>query len=79
MSFVEEIPDQENERTSLPKDSEKENPDTGSAGVAVTRNLPIKILKKSNHRMTVPTGLIEKQKITPIRTMQIRVMKQTVA
>ena len=39
MSFLEEIPDQDNEHTSLPKDSEKENPDTGSAGVASADDL----------------------------------------
>ena len=34
MSFLEDIADQENDSTSLAKDSDKENPDTGSAGVA---------------------------------------------
>ena len=34
MSFLEEIGDQENDGTSLAKDSNKEKPDSGSAGVA---------------------------------------------
>ena len=34
MSFLEDIGAQENDGTSLAKDSDKENPDTGSAGVA---------------------------------------------
>ena len=34
MSFLEEIGDQENDGTSLAKDSNKEKPDSGSGGVA---------------------------------------------
>ena len=34
MSFLEEIGAQENDGTSLTKDSNKEKPDSGSAGVA---------------------------------------------
>ena len=49
MSFVEKIPDQDNECTSLPKDSEKENPDTGSAGVTSAEDLDSSGDKKSTN------------------------------
>ena len=86
MSFLEEIGAQENDGTSLTKDSNKEKPDFCSAGVAsrdqfdpaVTKTLPMKNLRKSNHQVMAPMGVIKIQKIMPIRTTQIWRMKQTV-
>ena len=49
MSFLEDIGAQENDSTSLTKDSDKENPDTGSAGVASPDQLDCSSDEKSTN------------------------------
>ena len=49
MSFLEDIGAQENDGTSLAKDSDKENPDTGSAGVSSPDQLDSSSVKNSTN------------------------------
>ena len=86
MSFLEEIGAQENESTSLTKDSNKEKPDSGSAGVASQDQLDSSGDKNATNEESeeeqssgmAPMGVIKIKKITLIRTTQIWRMKQTV-